>query len=202
MRRSLLLAACAAALVAAGSASASTEGTYVSANGGASFTPDLDLKSTTVGNQTEHTNTGFAYGGSAGYDYGNGWRVQLDSEYTRQKVSSLDGTPTNGHVSSTSLIIGAQKDLTDGTMITPYVGAGIGAQSVGGEVAGYRGRAWKPAYQAEAGLRSDVSNQLSLFGEYRFSQSESTTMHSATDDAHQHFADHGLLAGVTYHLGQ
>lgn len=202
MRRTLLLAACAAALVAAGSASASTEGAYISGNGGASFTPDLNLKSNTIGNQKESTDTGFAYGGSAGYDYGNGWRVQFDSEYTHQNVTSLNGAPTNGHVSSTSLIFGAQKDLTNGTMITPYVGAGLGVQNVGGEVAGYSGRSWKPAYQAEAGLRSDVSDQLSLYGEYRFSQSESASMQSATDLAHQHFADHGLLAGVTYHFGQ
>lgn len=202
MRRNLMLAVCAAAVLAAGGAAASTEGAYLSGNGGVSLTPDLNLKSNSVGNQTEHTNTGFAVGGSAGYDYGNGWRVQFDSEYTQQKVSSLNGVPTNGHVSTTSLILGAQRDLTDGTAVTPYVGAGVGVQSIGGEVAGYSGRAWKPAYQAEAGLRGDLSRQLSMFGEYRFSQSESATMHSATDVAHQHFSDHGLLAGLTYHLGQ
>jgi opacity protein-like surface antigen len=202
MRRSLMLAACAAGIFAVGSASASTEGAYISGNGGVSLTPDLNLKSISVGNQTEHTNAGFAAGGSAGYDYGNGWRVQFDSEYTRQKVSGLSGVSTNGHISTTSLILGAQKDLTSGTAITPYIGAGIGAQSLGGEVAGYSGRAWKPAYQVEAGLRGDLSQQLSLFGQYRFSQSESATMHSVTDFAHQHFSDHGLLAGLTYHLGQ
>jgi opacity protein-like surface antigen len=200
MRRILILAACVAAM--AGSASASTQGTYLSGNAGVSLTPNLNLKSNSVGSQTESTDTGYALGGSAGYDYGNGWRLQLDSEYTRQKVSSLNGTATNGHLSTTSLILGAQKDLTDGTMVTPYVGAGLGVQNVGGEIAGYRGRAWKPAYQAEAGLRSDLSRNVSLFGEYRFSQSESATLQSATDVAHQHFSDHGLLAGVTYHFGQ
>jgi hypothetical protein len=46
------------------------------------------------------------------------------------------------------------------------------------------------------GLRGDVSRDLSLFGEYRFTQSESASMRSATDLAHQHFADHGLMLGV------
>jgi opacity protein-like surface antigen len=62
------------------------------------------------------------------------------------------------------------------------------------------GRDWKPAYQAEAGLRTYVSDNVSLFGEYRFSQSESVTLADATDTAHQHFADHGLLAGLSYKL--
>jgi opacity protein-like surface antigen len=201
MKRVLMLAACVAAL-AATPAFASTEGAYLSGNGGVSFTPDLTLKSNTLGNLTEHTDTGYTFGGTAGYDYGNGWRVQLDSQYTRQKVSSLSGAATNGHVSSTSLILGAQKDLTEGTTVTPYVGAGIGLQNVGGQVNGYEGRAWKPAYQAEAGLRGDLSQNVSLYTEYRFSQSASASMDNGADLAHQHFSDHGLLAGLTYHIGQ
>jgi opacity protein-like surface antigen len=202
MKRTLMAAVCVAALAAAGSASASTAGPYVSTNGGVSLTPNLNLKSNTLGNQSEDTSTGYTFGGSAGWDYGNGWRVQLDSQTTRQNVKALNGAATNGHVSSTSLILGAQKDLTEGTVVTPYVGAGLGLQNVGGEVAGYSGRAWKPAYQAEAGLRSDISRNVSLYGEYRFSQSESAQMNNGVDTAHQHFADHGLMAGLTYHIGQ
>ncbi|MEJ0041488.1 MAG: P44/Msp2 family outer membrane protein [Rhizomicrobium sp.] len=88
----------------------------------------------------------------------------------------------------------ATYDLLPDAQFTPYVGAGLGLQNVGGDVDGLGGRAWKPAYQAEAGLRTDVTDQASLFGEYRFSQSESVTLADATDSAHQHFSDHALLA--------
>jgi opacity protein-like surface antigen len=199
MRRILLLAACALALPA--SALASTEGAYLSANAGVSLLPDLDFKSVASGYHSENFDTGYTAGGSAGYDYGNGWRVQLDSQYTHQNVSNLGGSAAAGHLSSTSLIVGAQKDLIDNAAFTPYVGAGIGLQNGGGDIDGYTGRAWKPAYQAEAGLR-DVTQNVSLYGEYRFSQSESASLDNGSDLAHQHFADHGLMAGLTYHLGQ
>jgi opacity protein-like surface antigen len=195
-----MLAVCALALPA--SAFASTEGTYLSANGGVSLLPDLDFKSTASGAHSENFDTGYLLGGSAGYDYGNGWRVQFDSQYTHQNVSDLGGAAATGHLSSTSLVIGAQKDLIDNAAFTPYVGAGIGLQNVGGDIDGYTGRAWKPAYQAEAGLRSDLTQNVSLYGEYRFSQSESASLDDGTDVAHQHFSDHGLMAGLTYHLGQ
>jgi len=54
----------------------------------------------------------------------------------------------------------------------------------------------------EVGLRYDLSPQMSLFGEYRFSQSEATKLSDATDIAHQHFSDHLLTIGLSYHLGQ
>ncbi len=202
MRRILMLAACAAAVTMAASAAASADGYYLSGNGGVSQLPNLTLKSNTLGNMKEHFGTGYTYGGSVGYDYGNGWRVQLDSQYAHQNLKRLDAAAANGHVSSTSLMVNAQKDLISGSTVTPYLGAGLGFQNTGGEVAGYTGRAWKPAYQAEAGLRGDLSQQVSLFGEYRFSQSESTAMSNGADLAHQHFADHGLMAGLTLYLGQ
>ncbi len=202
MKQTLMLAACVAVLAGATAASASTEGAYISGNGGVSLLPDLNLKSDTLGKQNESFDTGYNFGGSTGYDYGNGWRVQFDALYTHQNVSSLNGAAATGHLISTSLIIGAQKDLLEGSFVTPYVGAGIGLQDVGGVINAYSGRSWKPAYQAEAGLRTDLTPNFSLFGEYRFSQSESAAMTDGVDTAHQHFADHNLLAGLTYHFDQ
>ncbi len=142
--------------------------------------------------------TGTAAGGAIGYDTGNGIRVELSSLYQHTDVSRLSGAPATGHLSSTSLMANATYDLTHVGPVTPYVGAGVGAQNVGGEVNGLIGRDWKPAYQAEAGLRTDISDKASLFGEYRFSQAESVTLSDGADSAHQHFSDHALLAGVSF----
>ena len=184
---------CSAALAAA-------PGYYISAEGGASLLPDLTVKDTLAGKLSDSFGTGYAAGGAFGYDMGDGVRVELNSLYQHSDVGRVGGVLSNGHLSSTSLMANATYDLLPNATFTPYVGAGLGFQNVGGAIGTLSGRDWKPAYQAEAGLRTDVSAHVSLFGEYRFSQSESVTLSSPTDSAQQHFSDHALLAGLSFNL--
>lgn len=199
MRARLLTVIGLAAALSARAASAGGPGYYVTGEGGVSLLPDLHLGNDT-GVQHDSFGTGIAAGGALGYDMGNGWRVELASLYQHSDVDRLNGTPADGHLSSTSLMANATYDLMPNTFVTPYIGAGLGLQNVGGEVNALSGRAWEPAYQAEAGLRHEVSDRVSMFGEYRFSQSESVTMSDATDSEHQHFSDHALLAGLSFKL--
>jgi len=173
---------------------------YISGEGGVSLLPDLTLKDTLAGKLSDSFDTGFAAGGAFGYDTGDGIRIELNSLYQHASVDRLGGALTNGHLSSTSLMVNTTYDFLPDAAFTPYVGVGLGFQNVGGMIGTLSGRDWKPAYQAEGGLRTYVSDDVSLFGEYRFSQSESVTLSSPTDSAHQHFSDHALLAGLSYNL--
>jgi len=173
-------------------------GYYVSGEGGLSLPPDLHLSGGTLPEGRDSFGTGYVAGGAAGYDFGDGFRLELSSLYQHNDVSRLNGTPATGHLSSTSVMANATYDLLPDAKFTPYVGAGLGVANVGGTVNAFAGRDWRPAYQAEAGLRTDVTQNASLFGEYRFSQSESVTLSDGTDSAHQHFSDHALLAGVSF----
>jgi len=202
MKRIILIAATAvmAAAASMSAASASTPGYYFSGLAGASWLPTLPYRDTTGKSDTSFQ-TGFAYGGALGYDNGDGWRFELDSVHQMASVDQFGGVASSGHLFSTSLMANVTKDLMEDTEFTPYVGAGLGLQDVGGMINGFSGEQWKPAYQLEAGLRKDLSPQLSLFGEYRFSQSEAVKLSAATDIARQHFSDHLLTVGLTYHLG-
>ena len=202
MRTRIILAAAFGIAIGCGigTAFASTSGYYVSGESGVSLLPDLHVTDALGGKQSDSFSTGFAAGGAFGYDTGDGMRFELDSLYQRSDVRRLDGALADGHLSSTSLMANATYDLLPNAAFTPYVGAGLGLQNVGGTVDGLRGRAWKPAYQAEAGLRTDVSTNIALFGEYRFSQSESVTLADSSDIAHQHFSDHALLAGLSFKI--
>jgi len=192
----------AAILGLAGAASAQSQpGYYITGEGGASFLPNLQLKSGATTTH-EHFDTGYAYGGGAGYDMGNGMRVELDALHQMSSLKSVGGVSASGHLQSTSLMVNGQYDLMQGSQFTPYVGVGIGAQNIGASINGVHDADWKPAYQAEAGLRTNISDKVSLFGEYRFSQSEAADLSLGGASAHQHFADHGVLAGLTYHMGE
>lgn len=174
-------------------------GYYISGEAGVSLPPDLHLN-TPAGTSHESLGTGFATGGALGYDFGDGWRVELNSLYQNTPLSKLDGVAANGHLSSTSVMANATYDLIPNAQFTPYVGAGLGVLNLGGSADAFSGRDWRAGYQAEAGLRTDLSQNTSLFGEYRFSQSESATYSDGTDTAHQHFSDHALLAGLSFKL--
>lgn len=204
MKTRLFLATGVTALFAATAAFASTPGLYVSGDAGVSLLPDLHFNSATSGTSLANYDAGYNFGGAVGYDMGDGMRLELNSQHSSQQLSGVDGTPAFGHLSSTSLMLNGQMDLIANSQLTPYVGAGLGGVNFGGQVEGYSGRAWRPAYQLEAGLRDDLTNQLSVFGGYRFSQAESVTMSDPTfpDTATQHFSDHVLMAGLTYHLGE
>lgn len=204
MKTRLLLATGVTALFTATAAFASTPGLYVSGDAGVSLLPDLHFNSAATGTSLTNYDAGYNFGGAVGYDMGNGMRLQLDSQHTGQQLSGVDGSNAFGHLSSTTLMLNGQMDLIPNSRLTPYVGAGLGGVNFGGQVDGYYGRAWKPGYLLEAGLRDDISNQLSLFGGYRFTQAESVKMSdpSLPDTATQHFSDHVIMAGVTYHLGQ
>ena len=204
-RQWLFSATAATALICAvGSASAdSIPGYYTSADGGVSILPNLDLKDA-AGTQHEHFDTGYAFGGAVGYDTGTGMRLEIDSTHQMSDLNRIGGVSTdgNGHLQSTSVMVNGQFDLLHDAVVTPYVGAGLGAQNIGVHVGGLTDTDWKPAYQAEAGLRTDISPRVSVYGEYRFSQSEAADLSDPAGSVHQHFADHGLLAGLTYHMGE
>jgi opacity protein-like surface antigen len=205
MKRMTWLAASVSVAVLSGAGAAladDTPGYYVSGEGGVSLLPDLRLKDTPSGTLHENFDAGYAYGGALGYDTGAGMRFEIDSLHQMSNLDRLSGTPVNGHLQSTSVMLNGQMDLMHGSKITPYAGLGIGYQDVGANVDGIADRDWKPAYQAQAGLRTDIAHNVSLFGQYQFTQSEAADLSSGGVSAHQHFSDHGLLAGLTYKLGE
>ncbi|HEY0105456.1 MAG TPA: outer membrane beta-barrel protein [Rhizomicrobium sp.] len=201
MRKGIVMAAAFGIAVGlgVGAALAGEPGYYIAGDAGVSLPPDLHLNDA-GGPQHESFGTGIAAGGALGYDFGTGWRFELDSLYQHTDVSRLNGAPATGHLASTGVMANATYDLMQYGPVTPYVGGGIGLQNVGGQVNGFSGRDWEAAYQAEAGLRTELNDRTALFGEYRFSQSGSVNLTDGADVAHQHFSDHALLAGLSYSL--
>ena len=200
MKRALLSAVALGFGVAAGVASAfaGEPNIYVSGEGGASFLPELRLKATA--SQQESFDPGYLAGGALGYDTGFGVRIELNSLYQQIDLGKLAGKATTGHVSSTGIMLNAMYDLLPDERFSPYFGIGAGLQNLGGQIGTQRGRAWKPAYQGEVGLRQDVSKHFTLFAEYRYTQSESVRLSDATTTAHQPFEDHAMLAGFRIKL--
>lgn len=200
MTRLLPFAAGVALALAAGlsTASAASAGYYESAIAGPYFPPNLDLTHTSTGTVHDSFDAGYAFGGALGYDNGDGERIELDASYARSSLDRVKGLTARGHLDVVSLMLNGEIDLMRNTSVVPYVGAGIGLDEVGAEIGPLRGQNWDPGYQIEAGLREHLMRNISLFGEYRFSQSEATKLEGGGLSANQHFASHAVLAGLTF----
>lgn len=197
MKKFILAASGAAIMFAAGATA--QPGYYFSGLAGLSLMPDLGLKNS-LGTSNVGLDNGYAYGGAFGYDMGNGWRLEIDTVHQMSLVNQVSGTDAGGHLYSTSLMANATYDLPKYFSLTPYIGAGLGVQNIGGAVNGYTGNVWRPAYQVEGGLRDQITPNLEMFGEYRFSQAAAARLTGIDDSANQHFADHLFSVGFTYHL--
>jgi OmpA-OmpF porin, OOP family len=201
MKRIVLFAA--AIALTAGAAQASQQGYYFSGIAGASLMPNQTLRGLGGGGVNSSFDAGYAFGGAAGWDSGQGWRVELSSVHQLSGVDRVNGTLQSGHLQSTSLMLNGTYDLMQDSPVVPYVGAGLGFQDIGASINGFHGSdEWEPAYQLEAGVRHDIDDHFSIFGEYRYSQSEAARLRDMTDLGNQHFSDNAILTGITYHIGE
>lgn len=205
MNKKIMLAAAVALVSSLAAAQASQQGYYFSGIAGASLMPDQTLRGLSGGAAHSSFDAGYAYGGAVGWDSGQGWRVELNSVHQNSAIDRVDGTLASGHLQSTSLMLNGTYDvpLPIETPFVPYVGAGVGFQDIGASIDGYHGGdQWQPAYQLEAGVRHDIGDHFSIFGEYRYSQAEAAQLRNGPNLANQHFSDNAILTGITYHLGE
>lgn len=189
-----------AVLVATLTTPAFASGLYVSGQGGVAYLPDLRVDDHGV-RSTDSFAAGRILGTAVGYDAGNGWRYEVDWTHQTSELDRFNGSPESGHLWSVGVMANVIYDLTQGTRLTPYVGAGVGVQWIGGSVHGYSGKDRRPAYQLRAGGRFEVAEHTALFAEYRFAQSTALTLSDASSTARHDFAEHAVLVGITFRTG-
>jgi len=198
MFKALSVLVTAAAL--SGSAFASEKGVYVSGQGGVAFLPQLHMGGPAA-SSTDSFAAGRIVGTAIGYDDGGGWRYEMDWAQQNSDLARFNGVPESGHLRSMGLMANITYDLTQGARLTPYIGAGIGAQWISGSVHGYTGSAWRPAYQLRTGARFEITPHSGLFVEYRFAQSASLKLSDAATAAKHEFSEHAVMLGITFHTG-
>ena len=132
-------------------------GPYVSAGGGAAWeigtTPNAS------------TSTGWAVGGAAGYDF-VGPRLELNVGYGQIPTSAnIPGSAINGKVGTLSVMANALYDFMPASVITPYLGAGLGVAFIDSNSSL---GSTQFAYQAMLGVAYNVNEQLRFSVEGRY----------------------------------
>jgi outer membrane protein OmpA-like peptidoglycan-associated protein len=197
-KRALWLAAAAAAAVPV-AAQAGDAGWYVGAGGGVNWLEDSDVAGTSV-----EFDLGWLGLIRGGYDYGNGWRTELELGYRDNEVDSIDGVSGgSGDVTQWDAMINVLYEFETGTMFRPYLGVGLGGADVTMDVAFPGGTLDEGdvvfAYQAIAGLGYNITPEIQLFAEGRFLGTDEPDFDSpATGQVEADIWNYSALVGLTY----
>jgi opacity protein-like surface antigen len=167
----------AAAVLLAGAGGASAQSFYAGAYGGGNFAHESDVTINGVSGTTVSMNTGYAAGGFAGYDFGNGFRLEGELAYRKNGLDELSvggsSVAMEGDVVTLALMVNGLYDFDTGSALTPHIGAGAGmakfslldAAIVGNPTENNDDMVF--AYQFIAGAGYDLSPTVTLFADYR-----------------------------------
>ncbi len=185
MRRALFVASMLTAVPLSGWAE-TISGPYVSLGVGWNHMQDGTVAAGSLKGQATNRfngpvsfNEGFIGLGSVGWGFGNGLRTELEASYRGNSLHSVTGAQaTGGDEDKYGGMVNLLYDFDLGGRITPYIGAGVGVQSVGirnGSLSGPGSYVTLQHPQVEFGYQAMIGAAyalpvpgLSLTAEYRF----------------------------------
>jgi opacity protein-like surface antigen len=180
-----------------GSALAQTSGTYVTAEGGVVRPSTLDAQSAI--SQTESLGIGKSYGAAYGYDFGNGFRTEIESLTSNAASDRLSGLPVSGNLSTTRVMLNGLYEFSDGAWRTkPYLGAGVGVVELNARMLGISNNDWIAAYQLRGGVALGFTQKLVGSFEYRWTNGSKPHFSLAGIPTKLEVDRHGFVVGVNY----
>lgn len=111
---------------------------------------------------------GFGIGGIAGYNMGNGLRLEGEFAYRANDIETIDGVPVGANVSSTAVMVNALFDIGTQTSFKPHIGGGLGIARGTIESVGLSFTDTALAGQIIFGVDYMMAPDLALLVDYRF----------------------------------
>ncbi len=153
-------------------------GYYFAIEGGGSFQPDQKISGDNVSSEL-HTDAGVALIGALGFRFDNGVRTELEFNYHRNRIDTIDGThsQTSPHEAAAAAMVNLLYDLPYhpfSPRIAPYVGLGVGAAHFDYEDVNPLGTTSMSssdvgaAFQGIVGVAYNLTNRIALTGDYRY----------------------------------
>jgi OOP family OmpA-OmpF porin len=190
-----------------------TPGWYVGGGAGAVFTPDADIRRN-QGNTTATFDPGYSVMGDGGYSWTNGLRLEGEVWHSSADIDKVKGGSTsNGNLNNTDVFANLFYDFKTGTMLTPYVGAGLGYDfyartdrigALKGDRASLDGDRMEAVYQAIAGLATQLDHNWSVAADYRFIGAFEDPKFRTTTGSRGRFDNdsHNIVLSVRYSFDQ
>ena len=141
------------------------------------------------------TSTGWAVNGKAGYDF-IGPRAELEVGYGRIPNSAFaPGTAISGGIGALSVMANAYYDFMPTSVITPYIGAGLGVAFIDSNTSL---GSTQFAYQGMLGVAYNVTDQLRLNLEGRYFGTTNPGIYGPAGYQTFTYNNAMVMAGVSY----
>ena len=181
MKKTLMAAAAAAAMLAAPVAAHAqwgTPGFYIGAQGGVNWMMNLDLPIST------DEKIGWAAGGMVGYDFVP-FRVELEGIYRTNKASP-SGALSGTHITSIAGMVNVLWDIFPTATFSPHIGGGLGAVHLESQI--------EFAGQLIGGVAIRLTDDLRLSFDYKFFAAISNPRINNTNTKFNYYNHTGLVA--------
>jgi len=178
-----------------------TAGTYFATEGGFTLPTTISLNQTGSVQPVQPQGLGPArsYGGAYGYNFGNGFRTELESFASYGAADRHGISPAGGSLSATTLMLNGLYQFTDGGWrMKPYVGAGFGMIDTNQQILGVSGGDWRTAYQVRGGVSLGLTQKLLGSLEYRWTMGSKPHFSLGGIPTKLEVDRHGFVLGFNY----
>jgi opacity protein-like surface antigen len=165
---------------------------YVELNLGAS----IPLDSKIIDNADASYTPTIAVTSAVGYAFNQNFRVDLEYGYQEADIDRIAGVNVDGAASLTvhTALANGYYNFKNSTQITPFIGAGVGAAFLEGNLGPFSGSDTVLAYQGTAGASYSVNDHLAVTGSYRYLDTED----GALGMQKASFSDNLVRLGMAY----
>jgi opacity protein-like surface antigen len=134
-----------------------------------------------------------------GYDFGNGFKTEIEGSSFNAASDRLNGLAGTGNLMSTRVTLKGMYEFTDGAWhVKPYVGAGLGVVDVDAHNLGMTGNEWATAYQLHGGVALGFTQKLVGSLEYRWTNGSKPSFALAGVPTKVEVDRHGFVVGFNY----
>jgi outer membrane protein OmpA-like peptidoglycan-associated protein len=196
--------ASAMALLAVSASAGEPGGFYVGIGGGINYLEHSDVDGT-IGATNFHienvkSHLGFAANAYAGYSFGFP-RVELELVYRQNKTKNDAGTASDARVQSGAAMVNLLFDLFPSSVISPYIGAGVGAAYV------HINKPIKdadvvPAAQGIVGANLKLTPNWIVSADYRYFRTVDPHVSQQGTKFDFDYVNHTGMVGITYRFVQ
>lgn len=149
--------------------------------------------------QTTSFAFGNSHGSALGYDFGHGFKTELESLSTNATSDRFAGLAAGGNLTTARVTLKGMYEFRDGAWhVRPFIGAGVGLVDMNAHIAGLGRNDWAAAYQLRGGVTLGFSQKLVGSLEYRWTNGSKPIFALAGIPTKLEVDRHGFSLGINY----